>query len=103
MRRVRYSQTFLAQLHDLLRQGVPKFGKRVVADKQTLVYDLIDNHLARFPRTAKRDAQLGLYVYPVSQTPFVVLYDFDNDQLRVHFIVHEHADRKRIDPKSVVW
>jgi mRNA-degrading endonuclease RelE of RelBE toxin-antitoxin system len=103
MRNVRYSKTFLDQLNELLRQGVAKFGKRVVMDKQALVYDAIDNHLAHFPRTAGLDRRLGLYVYAISQTPFVVLYDFDDDELRVYFIVHGRADRRLIDRTTVAW
>jgi hypothetical protein len=72
-------------------------------DKQGRLYDTIDNHLVHFPRTAKFDSRLGLYVYSVSQTPFVVLYDFDDDEPRVHFVLHARADRRRIDPASVIW
>jgi len=32
-----------------------------------------------------------------------VIYDFDDTELRVFFIVHGHADRACIDPAGVEW
>ena len=103
MRNVRFSQTFLDQLHDLLGQGVDRFGLRVVAEKKARVYDVIEHHLAQFPATTTRNPHLGLYSYPISRTPFVVIYDFDEHELRVHFVIHQRADRSRIDPKVAIW
>jgi hypothetical protein len=103
MRYVRYSKTFTVQLHVLLAQGRRKFSARVVSEKRTLVYDTIDDHLAHFPATGIRDARLGLHLYTISKTPFLVLYDFDDDEVRLHFIVHQRSDRTHINPKSVDW
>ena len=86
MRDVRLSKTFIEQLNALLAQGVASFGARVVAKKRALVYDLIEHHLAQFPASKKPDAKLGLTVHRVAGTPFVVLYDYDDAELRVHFI-----------------
>ena len=44
---------------------------------------------------------LGLTVYPISKTPFVVLYDYDDAELRVHFLLPVRADRR--DPASAEW
>jgi hypothetical protein len=49
------------------------------------------------------DDDIGLHTYHVARTPFVVAYDFDDAELRLHLIFHEHADRTKIDPKTVVW
>lgn len=103
MRRIRVSKTFTDQLHALLAQGLPLFGEQVVAEKRTLVYDVIEHHLALFPASKQPDPSLGLTVYPVSNTPFVVLYDFDNSELRVHFILPARADRRDLDPTSAEW
>jgi hypothetical protein len=46
---------------------------------------------------------LDLFAYAVSGTPFALIYDFDEEELRVHFIVPARADRTRIDPMSVEW
>jgi hypothetical protein len=62
----------------------------------------IEQHLARYPHKAIDD-QLGLYVYPVLRTPFVLIYDFDEEEIRLHFIVPARADRTSIDPMSVEW
>jgi hypothetical protein len=103
MRLVRYSRTFLGQLHDLLAQGHAKFGSRVIAEKSARVYDTIDFHIAEFPATGAYDRRLRLYTYPISQTPLVVIYDFDEAELRMHMIVHGRADRRRLDPRQVEW
>jgi hypothetical protein len=89
MRYVRYSKTFTDQLHALLAQGRRKFSARVVSEKRTLVYDTIDDHLAHFPATGIPEKKLGLFSYTISKTPFLLLYDFDDNELRLHFIVHQ--------------
>jgi hypothetical protein len=103
MRTVVYSKTFIDQLHALLQQGYWKFGARVVLEKRTIVYDTIDDHLAHFPGTGISDRRLSLMSYAISRTPFVVLYDFDDEELRLHFVVHKRADRRRLDPGDVEW
>jgi plasmid stabilization system protein ParE len=102
MRRVRYSTTFVHQFNALLAQGEVKFGARVADQKRDLVFDTIDRYLAEFPQK-RRDPDIELYTHPVAGTPFVVIYDFDEEELRVFFIVHGHADRGRIDPAGVEW
>jgi plasmid stabilization system protein ParE len=103
MRTVVFSVTARDQLRNLLAQGIPKFGLRVVAEKRDRVYAVIDNHLAHFPGVKQADRNLGLVVYSVSRTPFSVLYDYDDRELRVHFVIHSRADLSGIDPGAVVW
>lgn len=102
MRRSRVSKTFLDQLNTLLEQGYPRFGQRVVTAKRQRVFDLISHRLVLFPEK-RPDPDLDLCVVPVSGTPFVLVYDFDDDELRVHFILHGHADRSLLDPASAGW
>ena len=102
MREVRYSVTFIHQLNKLLAQGETKFGARVADQKRELVYDTIDHYLAQFP-VKSRDPEIDLYTHAVAGTPFVVIYDFDDTELRVFFIVHGHTDRARIDPAGIEW
>ncbi|MEQ1716072.1 MAG: hypothetical protein ABL907_08835 [Hyphomicrobium sp.] len=105
MRTVRYSVTARDQLRDLLVAGVPRFGAKVVAEKRDLVYDAVDNFLAHFPATKKPHPALGLIVYPITNTPFLVLYDYDDTELRVHFILLNGAGRRieDLDQASVEW
>ena len=103
MRQVRLSKTFILQLHDLLEQGYPRFGAAVVAEKRAYVYNLFEHHLAHFPASKKPDAALGLTVYPVTKAPFVILYDFDERELRIHYILHARADRRDLDPTAAEW
>lgn len=102
MRRIRLTRTFFAQLHDLLEQGYPRFGERVVVEKRELVFELIERHLARYPRIP-RDPRHGYCVYPVRKTPFVLVYDFDDDELRVLFIFHKSSDLSAADLSKVEW
>ena len=102
MRRVRLSKTFLDQLDTLLEQGFPRFGATVVTEKRDRVFHLITNHLAHYPKIPI-DPDLGLYIYPVSQTPFILIYDFDDVELRVHFILPGSMDRSDLDPTNIEW
>jgi plasmid stabilization system protein ParE len=101
MRTVRYSLTFTEQFHALLTFGAEQFGPDVVLTKQARVLDTIETFLAEHP-DAKRPV-LGLTRYPIQQTPFVVVYEYDDNELRVHFIFHHSADLRTLDPKSARW
>lgn len=102
MRLVRLSRTFNGELVELLSQGIPRFGARVVADKQALVFGTIENYLVHFPMRPI-DPVLGLCACRVDKTPFVLLYDYDDAELRVHLVIHESADRALVDLAAVVW
>jgi mRNA-degrading endonuclease RelE of RelBE toxin-antitoxin system len=39
----------------------------------------------------------------VDRTPFVVVYEYDDTELRVLFIKHRHADRSDLDLRDVEW
>jgi plasmid stabilization system protein ParE len=105
VRIVRYSVTARDQLRDLLAAGVPRFGPKVVAEKRDVIYDTVDNVLARFPATKRPHPTLKLIVYPISNTPFLLLYDFDDAELRVHFVLLKGAGSRLddLDPASVEW
>lgn len=102
MRHVRLSKTFLDQFDALLEQGYPHFGERVVREKRDRVFSMIATDMAKDPRL-EPDPDLDLCVYPVSRTPFVLIYDYDDDELRIHFVLHKSGDRSDLDPKSAEW
>jgi hypothetical protein len=101
MRLVRLSQSFRDEFARLLAQGV-HFGPRVVSDKTRRVVYAVEQVLAAHPKRPI-DPVLGICAYHVHRTPFVVLYDFDDSELRVHLIIHAKADRSLIDLSAVVW
>lgn len=103
MRTIRVSRTFLDQLNELLDQGEQRFGRAVIDEKKSLVYGAIRKHIALFPASRMREPDLGLYIYPVTATPFVLLYDYDDVELRIHFVLHKRADRTGIDPSDIEW
>lgn len=103
MRTVRLSITFNDQLNDLLAQGQDRFGPAVAEEKRRKVYSTIRSYLAHYPKTKRPHKRLNLIVYPITDTPFVVLYDFDDAELRVHFVFHRRASLKGLDPKSAEW
>jgi mRNA-degrading endonuclease RelE of RelBE toxin-antitoxin system len=103
MRSVRYSKTFTDEFEILLDQGEVKFGSAVVESKKQLVRATITGHLATFPLTGHVEPEHGLYIYTVRRSPFVLLYDFDDDELRIHMVVHKGADRTTLDPTTVEW
>jgi hypothetical protein len=63
----------------------------------------ITGHLATFPLTGHIEPEHGLYIYSVRRSPFVLLYDFDDAELRIHMVVHKGADRTTVDPSTVEW
>jgi hypothetical protein len=103
MRSVVRSRTYVAQLKDLLDQGIEPFGVAVVEQKLALVDHTLEVFLARHPKAKRPDRRLGLRVYPVSDTPFLVLYDFTETELRAHFIFHKSASLEDLDPGSAEW
>ena len=103
MRSVRYSKTFNDQLVDLIAYGEVRFGRRLAAEKQHLVFSTAEHYLAGFPAAKRPNRSLGLTVYPIDKTPFVILYDYDDAELRVHFVFHKRADLTELDPASAEW
>ena len=102
MRSIRISQTFSTELAALLRQGMLRFGSDVIAEKQQHILDTINNFLALYPRRPV-DPILSICTFPVRNAPFVILYDFDDRDLRIHLIIHEKTDRTLIDLTKVEW
>jgi plasmid stabilization system protein ParE len=103
MRRVVRSRTYVAQLKDLLDQGIERFGAAVVEQKLAQVDHTLEVFLARHPKAKRPDRRLGLRVYLVTDTPFIVLYDFTETELRAHFIFHKSASLEDLDPNSAEW
>jgi hypothetical protein len=103
MRRVVRSRTYLLQLKDLLDQGIERFGVTVVEQKLALIDRTLETFLARHPKAKEPDSKLGLRLYPISDTPFVVLYDFTDTDLRAHFIFHKGASLEDLNPNSAEW
>ena len=103
MRRIVYSNTFDRQIADYIEQGELAFGAVVARDKQANVYSTIRNVLAVNPSIKRADPKLGLVVYPISKTPFFVVYDYDDAELRVHFIFIKGKPLAAIDPNAAEW
>lgn len=61
------------------------------------------NTLRFFQPRDSIDPDLGRHVYPGSNTPFVLLYDDDDAELRIQVILHTRAGRSRIDASDVDW
>jgi hypothetical protein len=103
MRRVRISRTATLGLQRLLEQGLPKFGQSVIDEKYRLVDNAIFVRLSADPRFGSYDERQKFYAYPVAKTPFTIVYRFDDTELLILFIVHQGADRTRLDTAEVRW
>jgi plasmid stabilization system protein ParE len=103
MRSIIYSKTFEEQLLDYLEHGARTFGKAVAIDKQNRIYTTLKNVIAPNPGLKRHDPSLGLVVYPISKTPFFVLYDYDETQVRVHFIFIKGKPLNDIDTAIAEW
>ena len=103
MRRLRPSITFEVSLENLLLFGEEKFGPKVADKKRERFLRVIATNIREFPGIGRFDEALGVYVFHVSRTPFVLLYDFDDEELRLILTVHQRADRSQLDFTNVVW
>jgi hypothetical protein len=103
MRTIRVSRSYLAALHELLAYGEARFGRLVVDDKRARVERTIGHILRHYPGIGRFDTDLGIYSYAVTRTPFILLYDFDDNELRMHLIVHGRADRSRVPLGDIEW
>jgi hypothetical protein len=103
MRRIVRSRTFVTQLKELVAYGAMTYGAQLANAKLVLLESTIERHLAHFPGGKPVDPILGLHVYPIAKTPFMVLYDFDDVELRVHFVLLAGFELTNLDPKSAEW
>jgi hypothetical protein len=103
MRSILFSKTFDEQLIAYIEQGSERFGAKVADSKKELVYQTIENLIARNPGIKGRDASLGLVVYQIRDTPFFILYDYDDREVRVHAVFINGKPLSGIDPSSVEW
>lgn len=87
----------------LIAHGEQQFGFDVARAKRAIVKDVIERFLVAHPGAKQEDPELGLCIYPISRTPFVVVYDYDDTELRLHFIFHQSADLRHLDPLSAEW
>jgi plasmid stabilization system protein ParE len=102
-RAVKLSMTFNDQLVEQIDYGEQRFGARVAEEKKERVLAVIENLLANNPAIKPPHPALGLVVYPISDTPFFILYDYDERELRVHFIFRAGASLDDLDPNSAEW
>ena len=87
----------------MISEGAETFGFDVADEKRRLVEVCIFNYLSQYPLHGIRNAGQHFLHYPVSNTPFTVIYEFDDDELRVLFIVHQRQDRRLLNPADVEW
>lgn len=102
MRSIRTSRTYSEQLADYIDSGEQKYGRAKANEKRKKVVEAI-RFLARNPRLKRRHPDLGLVVYPVSGTPFLLVYDYDDTELRILFVFIKGKPLDTIDPSDVEW
>jgi plasmid stabilization system protein ParE len=103
MRTVRYAQSAEASFQTLLAQGAEKFGVEVADGKRLLLRACVSTYLAVYPHHGLRIPAQSFRHYPVADTPFVVVFDYDDTEVRVLFIVHQRADRRHLNRAEVAW
>jgi hypothetical protein len=48
-------------------------------------------------------ARRPFYRDQISEAPFTIIYSFDDDELRLYFIVHASSDLNALNPADVEW
>ena len=104
-RKVTYSTTFIDQLLAFTDSGEQEYGERVAQEKKNRVFDFFDITIAATPHIKRRHPKLGLVVYPVSKTPFIVIYDYDDHEVQVFACLKKGAGTRLtdFDIESVEW
>ena len=102
-RRIVLSRTARELFNVMLAQGAEKFGINVADAKRRSVIETLETYLAENPHHGLIDRRLQLRHFHVSKTPFVIVYEYDDLELRVMFILHQRADRSRLDRSDVEW
>jgi plasmid stabilization system protein ParE len=87
----------------MLEQGAEKFGVAIAREKERLVYDTLHTYLAHYPHHGLTTPGQRFLHYPVKDTPFTIVYEYNNKDLRVFYILHKHADRRNLDLHEVEW
>jgi plasmid stabilization system protein ParE len=103
MRVVKLSKTFNDQLIDYIEFGERQFGAGIAEAKKQRVLSTIRDVLAANPTIKRRHPQLGLVVYPITDTPFFILYDYDAKELRVHFVFIKGKPLSEIESGDAEW
>jgi plasmid stabilization system protein ParE len=103
MRAVRYAQSAEASFQILLAQGAEKFGVDVADEKRLLLRACVSSYLATYPHHGLRTPGQTFRHYPVADTPFTVVFEYDDAEVRVLFIVHQRADRRQLNRADVAW
>ena len=103
-RKVRYSRTFTDRLLDYTDRGELQYGERFAKVKKQLVFALFDNTIALTPAIKRRHSKLGLVV-SISRAPFIVIYDYDDQEIRVMTCFLKGAGDRiaDFDPADVEW
>ena len=103
MRIVKVSKTFDAALDELLSFGASRFGRRVADEKLDDVLATVRNVLAVRPQMGTFEPRLRLYRYEIRRVPFVVLFDYDDRELRLYTVVHARSDIPNTDLSEIAW
>lgn len=103
MRSVRISTTARQQLHDLLEQGRVHYSPATLQAKYQLVRDVALDYLTVFPEAHRQEPERGLRLFAVPKTPFVIAYDFDAIEVRVHLVFHRKENRRTARHDTIEW
>jgi plasmid stabilization system protein ParE len=103
MIKLRVARSALATFDRMLEQGAEKFGLDLVLQKQALVQSALSGLLCDIPHLGRWDLTLKLYSYSITDTPFVIFYEYDDEEVRVLFISHQRADHRRLHRDDVTW
>ena len=103
MRAVRFSQTALDEVEELLAQGVPFYSREFLEYQRLRLFASIRRYLVSMPEMHPVNPGLGVRIHFVDHTPFFVAYDFDRDEVRIHSVRHRHAQRHPVKPSAIQW
>lgn len=96
------SRTYDRERDVLLADGSERFGPEVADVKKKRIEHVIERFLLFYP-VRSPDPIVELVVYRISKTPFVLVYDYSDTELRIHHIVYARMSRTSVKNLAIEW
>jgi plasmid stabilization system protein ParE len=104
MRTVRISVTAENSLTAMLVDGAAHYSLPFLEAQRSRVYATILRTIAQFPDMRPQNVNFdGLRLLSIKHTPFTVVYDFDDAEVRILQVLHRRAAMTRARALNIEW
>jgi plasmid stabilization system protein ParE len=104
MRTVRFSVAAENNLTAMLADGAAHYSQSFLEAQRSRVYATILRTIAPFPDMRPQNHHFdGLRLLSIKHTPFTVVYDFDDAEVRILQVLHRRAAMTRARLSNIEW